>query len=1322
MDYIPQRDGSMGSSKPLHMTPQQESQARALVSKLLRPDLEDKYLRSQEENIMLKRHVRKQEDKIKKISTKLIRLVNDRKKWSAETGQSGKRTTREVSLEETIETQQDTIRKLEKDNELLRQKLHVASQQLLTQGRRHTPYGHIQSRVNSGIEKRPVSARDRHRQATRSKSPGQDSLSTSVGPKYGHSLLEEAREENQKMQGVIQGLQEQLANMEREHDILQNELRLKHAAHEDDVLKFKEEMNSTKKTAFSENVELIRLKRENKEKGMAYQSMEARYRELQDMHQNVRVNYDKVLQEMDTLKSKLIQEEKRSLSLQNQIKHGSRSDSKSAEFKQTIYDLEKEVEILKEANERLTRNAFAAEQEQKWRRVEHELRKQIAQLESVVQYDLKDKDSVLHRAASERAIKDRMHEETKRLHEECTRLRTDNEDLRNRMRLVSSLDDAVDASELEEALSVIRQKRHLASERKRPGFLEDVDDNKDLETLYNELQVQLAETAQELDKTREMLLMQHRINKDYQIEVDSVSNKMEEMKREYESKLEHYAQLLDARAARVKKLERQLHDVAYGTKQFKLKPEDEEEMEAEDDMFDVARLERGENLLEINISKVTLSKDALQAMEDREPSTFITFAFYDYELVSTPIMKSGSPRFDFTSQYIIKVDDLFLHHLQKGNTLIELHQAFGTDYQTICACKIRLNQLLDKPQGKLHGSTILTGVGDGNNYGTLDFWVRLRVPMDQAIRLYKERTKALGYLSANSAATQKQLDTSLTLQQQDENFNQLELSIMSCNHVQARRQGVQPNIYCVYKFFDFADHDTVIIPNSNNPHFDDLQHFPVQMSSDLDAYLKSEKLCVYVFDDSDPEEATYLGKASINLIPLAHNKVIRAPFQLYSPEGAENGTVELSLRWKLPYKAPANVMRIPVSDAERQEKNQKLQEDQMIPEKLVTHIVKPKEQKPPVQKPRKAVKKLSLPKASVSEPVEDTAPKQILTPESTKMEETASEISASDEVVAEVTTPKTVEEKTTEPKESDAEISEFDSENLDEPVVIHQLDEQTEPAPLVDEKSETKPESSKPKPKARKVKQAGSLDDTTETLPRKEHLDIPEIPGVTVVKEKRPETPEAPGSVQDIEEEIEEEITEPAESEDSDSVVVSGATQPQEVADSIRITVNHLTLHPESWAYKDADIQKLFVEYTFLGSVEETPISLPKPKNPAQEMNYNFSKVTHVDAQNNEDKRSHLAAMILPTAEVESTITFTVVSEPANQDEDCDEIGFAVADMKDIVEKGQDLVEIDLEVMDGSDSTGRHSIGRLNVSVEAISALNSVHNEVSYLLEQSIGK
>lgn len=50
---------------------------------------------------------------------------------------------------------------------------------------------------------------------------------------------------------------------------------------------------------------------------------------------------------------------------------------------------------------------------------------------------------------------------------------------------------------------------------------------------------------------------------------------MGENKTEYESKLDEYAQLLDIRAARIRKLESQLRDVAYGTRQYRLNPDDE---------------------------------------------------------------------------------------------------------------------------------------------------------------------------------------------------------------------------------------------------------------------------------------------------------------------------------------------------------------------------------------------------------------------------------------------------------------------------------------------------------------------------------------------------------------------------------------------------------------------------------------------------------------------------------------------------------------------------------------------------------------------------
>lgn len=39
--------------------------------------------------------------------------------------------------------------------------------------------------------------------------------------------------------------------------------------------------------------------------------------------------------------------------------------------------------------------------------------------------------------------------------------------------------------------------------------------------------------------------------------------------------------------------------------------------------------------------------------------------------------------------------------------------------------------------------------GDIPNFGTVEYWFRLRIPMDQAIRLYRERAKALGYITSN---------------------------------------------------------------------------------------------------------------------------------------------------------------------------------------------------------------------------------------------------------------------------------------------------------------------------------------------------------------------------------------------------------------------------------------------------------------------------------------------------------------------------------------------------------------------------------------------
>ncbi len=52
-------------------------------------------------------------------------------------------------------------------------------------------------------------------------------------------------------------------------------------------------------------------------------------------------------------------------------------------------------------------------------------------------------------------------------------------------------------------------------------------------------------------------------------------------------------------------------------------------------------------------------------------------------------------------------------------------------------------------------SHLFAGVTDEIQlFGTLEYWLKLRVPMEQAIRLYKERVKALGYLNTSTRDSQ----------------------------------------------------------------------------------------------------------------------------------------------------------------------------------------------------------------------------------------------------------------------------------------------------------------------------------------------------------------------------------------------------------------------------------------------------------------------------------------------------------------------------------------------------------------------------------------
>ena len=69
--------------------------------------------------------------------------------------------------------------------------------------------------------------------------------------------------------------------------------------------------------------------------------------------------------------------------------------------------------------------------------------------------------------------------------------------------------------------------------------------------------------------------------------------------------------------------------------------------------------------------------------------------------------------------------------------------------------------------------------------------------------------------------------------------------------------GIQPSPYVVYRFFDFADHDTDIVQNSNTPEFNDAKTCPVPMTTELDTYLRAAVRYLYSVNCLQPVSSDF---------------------------------------------------------------------------------------------------------------------------------------------------------------------------------------------------------------------------------------------------------------------------------------------------------------------------------------------------------------------------------------------------------------------------------------------------------------------------------
>ncbi|XP_011933126.1 PREDICTED: X-linked retinitis pigmentosa GTPase regulator-interacting protein 1 [Cercocebus atys] len=1213
------------------------------LSRMNREELEDSFLRLREDHMLVKELSWKQQDEIKRLRTTLLRLTA-----------AG----RDLRVPEAAAPLSETTRRGQNAGWRQRLSMHQRPQMHRLQGQLHRLGSagprRAQPRVHVGHRQlhtagAPVSEKP--------KRGPRDRLSYTAPP----SFKAHATNENG---GEIASERSELA-----HTMASNTMQVEEPPKSPEKMWPKDEnfeqrssLECAQKAAelrasIKEKVELIRLKKLLHERNASLVMTKAQLTEVQEAYETLlqknqgilSAAHEALLNQVNELRAELKEESKKAMSLKSQLEDVSILQMTLKEFQDRVEDLETERKLLNDNYDKLLENMLDSSSQPHWSNelIAEQLQQQVSQLQDQLDAELEEKRKVLLDLSREKA-------QNEDLKLEVTNILQKHKQEVELLQKAATISQPPD-SQSEAATHPAVFQENTQIQPSEPNNQEE----KKLSQVLNELQVSHAETTLELEKTRDMLILQRKINVCYQEELEAMMTKADNDNRDHKEKLERLTRLLDLKNNRIKQLEgilrshdlptsEQLKDVAYGTRQLSLCLETLP-AHGDEDKVDISLLHQGENLFELHIHQAFLTSAALAQAGDTQPTTFCTYSFYDFETHCTPLSVGPQPLYDFTSQYVMETDSLFLHYLQEASARLDLHQAVASEHNTLAAGWICFDRVLETVE-KVHGLATLIGAG-GEEFGVLEYWMRLCFPIKPSLQACNKRKKAQVYLSTNVLGGRKAQEDEFRLESWEPQ-NELQIEITKCCGLRSRWLGTQPSPYAVYRFFTFSDHDTAIIPASNNPYFRDQARFPVLVTSDLDQYLRREALSIHVFDDEDLEPGSYLGRAQVPLLPLAKNESIKGDFNLTDPAEKPNGSIQVQLDWKFPYIPPESFLK-----PEAQTKG----------------------------KDTKDSSKISSEEEKASFPSQDQ-----MVPPGVPVEAGQSQ--------ARRKSPHGGERK-----EKEHQVVSYSRRKHGKRIGV-QGKNRMEYLSLNVLNGNTPEQVNYTEWKFSEA--CSSIGDGFKNEPEEEEMTLSH----SALKQKEPLHP-----VNDKESSEQGSEVSEAQTTDSDDVIVPPMSQKYKAdSEKMCIEIVSLAFYPEAEVMSDENIKQVYVEYKFYDlplSETETPVSLRKPR-AGEEIYFHFSKVIDLDPQEQQDRRQFLFNMLTGQDPDQGHLKFTVVSDPLDEEKkECEEVGYAYLKLWQILESGRDILEQELDIVSPEDLAT--PIGRLKVSLQAAAVLHAIYKEMT---------
>ncbi|KAL2920290.1 hypothetical protein HK105_200363 [Polyrhizophydium stewartii] len=779
----------------------------------------------------LKKKLRSNEDLAKKLAVKVQKLSEDLSRQRA-ADPSARRAESVASRRESkensnlIDELRSHIEQLSKTNSSLKTKLGFFKSLHEAESRRRTPYDHIPPRVDTS---------QRRHAAKNSQHPHAPLTPEAHGATQNDEALEEELQQQLQLIGILRG-----KLSEAEKNVM---------AAEEDKARQQELFTSQQQ---QNDIDRLALQHELNDQKKRNTDLRAKHDALDESHRLLEASHRELSLVTESLRKELQAERQRSIELEHKIQSDAIQHQAESELLLIIEDLRKEKAMVERELQTLLETQFSTQHEEEYQKEIIQLRRQIADLENQIKAHIEEKLS-LNGALQDAHVKSAALAAAKSESDAALfNAQHEIEQLKERLKVFSH-NGEINVAEIEEALAMVRLKRERGL---TIDFLVQLDAAVEDKRALQDLRVQFAECAQELDKASKLLEIQEKINRDLKTEIDHLKKQIASMQNEYELRLEEDAQLLDLRGQRIGVLEAQLKNIVYGVAKGSAKQESDEALP------DIS-VEPGQAVVEIGIEAAHFSEEGRRYLMQTLPvigaagegiMMFATVDFFEFETEFTGLGLSWSPRFAHRIRYKVFADDYLFAFLQtKRVDLKDIVDDHDRSKRRLFADIIASDQ-----------RTIL---------GKIDYSVHVLTPIALAVRAFKERTVALNMLEVSRA------DEPWQTHKSRERINNLTISIRSGTFLARGPTKSPPQIYGIVLFgFNTRAMATPSVSGTYSPLFN---------------------YCEIMFCDEGDD--VFYGAVRVPLAPLSLGESVAGTFDVVGQHGSPCGTVEVSLAWSDAY-------------------------------------------------------------------------------------------------------------------------------------------------------------------------------------------------------------------------------------------------------------------------------------------------------------------------------------------------------------------------------------------------------------------------------------